>query len=142
MSKTISENLLMPLVAVFGEPKTSNAEMWLSAFEDTLKDFSPEEMQWARGYLLRTHKVNCFPTPAECLAACEEARRHVMPEWLKDVIKKVEECETIEDLDALWFNSVNHKRNQVSKSSFDTVKTLANYKARQLLSKARTDWVN
>ncbi len=61
-------NLIRRLVAVFGEPKTDDPEIYLAEFEKSLKGWSAEVLQQAGDRVIKESVF--WPKPAEVIAIC------------------------------------------------------------------------
>lgn len=131
-SAAVFEFLLDPLVVVYGEPKTANVPVFLKEYATLMADFSHEELQHAKSTIMRSHEYRSFPTPAECLKACELARKELSPLWGAKVRSAMEMFTSLRSLDGYWENEVAPRRNQVSKATFEAVRMYANQRAREL----------
>lgn len=87
----MSNILLERLVVVYGEPDSSDPAAYLRELSKLLAKFSDATLERAGDHVLATHRGRMFPTPSECVVACEtvlaeqidskppEGQRH--PEW-------------------------------------------------------------
>lgn len=137
-SQDVFTYLLDPLVVVYGEPKTSDVGAFLREYAGLMADFTVEELQHAKASIMRKHEYRSFPTPGECIKACEEARKELSPLWGDAMRARIAACVTLERLDALWTEEIDPRRNRVSKSTFDAVKSAANMRAIAITSSERT----
>src|SRR5690606_32370491 len=80
-SQQVCTCLLDPLVVVYGEPKTADVGAFLREYAGIMSDFTAEELMHAKATIMRKHEFKSFPTPAECLKACAEARKELSPVW-------------------------------------------------------------
>lgn len=133
-SESVFTHLLDPLVVVYGEPKTSNVGVFLREYAGLMADFSAEELAHAKATIMREHAFRSFPTPAECLKACEHARKELSPLWGETMRSRIAASTSLERLDEIWSSEIEPRRNRVSKATFDAVKIVANSRAREITS--------
>ena len=129
-------NLLDPMVVVYGEPKTADVPAFLREYAGLMADYTAEELRHAKAAIMRKHEYRSFPTPGECLKACEEARKAISPLWGDEMRAKIAGCSSLERLDTVWDGDIAPRRNQVSKGTFEAVKMTANRRAKELMSQA------
>lgn len=140
-SQEVFEFLLDPLVVVYGDPKTADVPVFLREYAGLMADFTVEELQHAKAAIMRKHEFKSFPTPAECLKACEEARRVLSPIWGDRMRTRIKDSMSLEALDRLWETEIAPRRNRVSKATFDAVKLTANKRVAEISSRARADQI-
>jgi hypothetical protein len=108
---------------------------FLNEYAGLMAEFSEEELTHAKASIMRSHAFRSFPTPAECLKACELARKELSPLWGEDARRRIGQQNSIEDLDELWKLEIEPKRHRVSKGTFDGVKYRMNEKAKEILAR-------
>lgn len=125
----VFEHLLDPLVTVYGDPKTGDVQAFLMEYAGLLRDFDAAELAHAKAAIMKTHVHRYFPTPAQCLKACDDAAKALSPMWSQTIGAKIGAAKTLKQLDALWSDEIAPRRNRTSKHSFDVVKRAANVRA-------------
>ena len=138
-SQEVFDFLLDPLVVVYGEPTTSDVAAFLREYAGAMADYAADELQHAKTAIMRKHEYRSFPTPGECLKACEEARKQLSPVWGSQMRSRIEGTASVEMLDRLWQSEIAPKRNRISKGTFDGVKFAANKRAAELSAKERAE---
>lgn len=138
-SQEVFTFLLDPLVVVYGEPKTADVGAFLREYAGIMSDFTAEELMHAKATIMRKHEFKSFPTPAECLKACAEARKELSPVWGDRMRARIEGTGSVEMLDRLWSSEIAPRRNAVSKGTFDGVRFAANKRAVELAAKEHAD---
>lgn len=131
-SQDVFTNLLDPLVVVYGEPKTADVGAFLREYAGVMADYSADELGHAKTTIMREHAFRSFPTPAECLKACELARKELSPIWGDKMRAQIAACSNVVTLDDVWASEISPRRKTVSKSTFEAVKMAANTRAREL----------
>lgn len=140
-SQEVFELLLDPLVVVYGDPKTADVPAFLREYAGLMADFSVDELKHAKATIMRKHEFKSFPTPAECLKACELARKDLSPAWGERMRSRIDHASSIEVLDRLWETEIAPRRNRVSKTTFEGVKYTANKRAAEISSRVRADQI-
>lgn len=140
-SQDVFTYLLDPLVVVYGDPKTTDVPTFLREYAGLMADFTVDELQHAKATIMRKHEYRSFPTPGECLKACEEARKVLSPAWGDRMRASIAACAAMDNLDALWADEIAPRRNRVSKSTFEAVKIAANRRAGEIESRTRADQI-
>jgi hypothetical protein len=138
-SQEVFTFLLDPLVVVYGEPKTADVGAFLREYAGIMSDFTAEELMHAKATIMRKHEFKSFPTPAECLKACAEARKELSPVGGDRRRARIEGTGSVEMLDRLWSSEIAPRRNAVSKGTFDGVRFAANKRAVELAAKEHAD---
>jgi hypothetical protein len=138
-SETVFKHLLDPLVTVYGEPKTDNVRRFLDEYAGLMADFSEDELRCAKTNIMRDHSYRSFPTPAECLKACEKAAKDLSPEWSSKMRERIKDLHSVEELDELWFQEIKPRRARVSKASFETVRARLNHRVHEVNQRGNTD---
>lgn len=68
-------NLLLQQVAlVYGAPNSEDPKGFLAIYAKMMRQYTDSELEEATSLLLRNRKYKTWPTIAECISACEDAR--------------------------------------------------------------------
>ena len=72
----VQELMLSRFLTLYGEPKTDNLEAFFDEYERALKGTAREILQLAADRVIRAQEFRSWPTPGECVKACQaEAER-------------------------------------------------------------------
>jgi hypothetical protein len=89
----MSNALLARLCIVYGQPDSHDPTAYLAEVAKMLARYTAADLQRAGDHIIRTHKFRSFPTPAQIVVACEDARPQQMtpemkgdPSWSKEAI--------------------------------------------------------
>jgi hypothetical protein len=90
------------LMLVFGEPETDNPVAYLKEVTNLLQSYGNDVQDEAATHVIKTHKGRQFPTPAQCVAACnhiienrsQQAQKAPLapqhPAWTKQAIARAD----------------------------------------------------
>lgn len=97
----MTNKMISRLAIVYGQPDSPDPVAFLEEFSRLLSSYSETTLDAATDRVLKKHRGRQWPTPAECIAACEEvletdraaeARRPAMvenyPEWTDAAIER------------------------------------------------------
>lgn len=83
---SVQNILLSRFLTLYGEPKTDNVEAFFGEYEKALSGTAPDVLQGAADLVIREQEFRSWPTPGECVKACnkiafklDEERRHRRP---------------------------------------------------------------
>lgn len=91
----MANRLVTRMCLMYGPPETHDDRAWFAEMDRMVKSYSDKELDAAAELVLRTHRGRGFPTVAQMLTACEDAREQHIPkprpdpgyhEWSKERI--------------------------------------------------------
>lgn len=98
----MSNPMLARLGVIYGPPQSVDPKAFLDEMENMLGKYSAEVLDKAADRVIRTHRGRQWPTPSECINACEDVlevdRSHAArkpqderyPEWSSSAIAKAD----------------------------------------------------
>jgi hypothetical protein len=97
----MNNHMLTRLTVVYGLPDVPDEKAWLAEAARLLAGYSKPEMDSAVDHMLKTRRYRSWPSIAECVMACQEARERIsepkwqpvperFPEWSETRIKQAD----------------------------------------------------
>jgi len=80
----MSNPLLARLAIVYGPPDSGDPAAYLAEVARMLVKYSDADLQRAGDLIIRTHRGRSFPTPAQIVTACEDAKPEPAPVQTKN----------------------------------------------------------
>ena len=69
----VQDLVLARFLTLYGEPKTDCLEAFIGEYESALTGYAPDVLRGAADRVIRDQEFRSWPTPGECVKACESA---------------------------------------------------------------------